>query len=88
MDWALLTTGCFDVSVSSRWPIAVAASCAIGEDDRAAARAAMDTRRGLSYFDLAAGWVVVNEVWRRRDAGDAWCSWRSVNGRNGGLLLL
>jgi hypothetical protein len=71
-----------------RWPVVIAASCAISAEDRANAKAVIEAVRDTSFMDLGTAWVAIEKVWRRRDAGEIWCSWRSVVGEDGGLVLI
>lgn len=61
------------------WPLFVAACEAVSEGDRELAMSAFcGTERRQGMANIRRAWEVVQEVWRRADAGDWDANWRGI----------
>jgi hypothetical protein len=69
------------------WPLIIAGTMFDAEADRQAARAAIETLRSYTCFDLQSGQEILREVWNARDAGDRRATFRDVAPRCGTVVL-
>ncbi len=80
-----LAEQCVDGPMSALlWPLFVASCEAMTAEDRGLAMqgfSGIERRQGMN--NIMRAWLVVQEVWRRADAGDEDVDWRSVSAELG-----
>jgi hypothetical protein len=70
------------------WPVFVASSDAVEDNDRTVARTVfrhLESRQGMN--NIVTGWEVCEEIWRRADAGEPEIGWREVAQQMGREVL-